>query len=251
MRIRVGSYNIYHGEDKPLQLATGERVIDLAQTAETIRQLEVDLCGLNEVRNQSMTPGLCNQAEEIARHLGWHYAFAKAINITGGEYGNALVSRYPIRRFSAIPIVTTPDERMAEGSLEHFEDRVLLSAEIQVEDDILSVMVCHFGLRKTEKQKAVQVISSQLAEACGPLVLMGDFNITPDTAFCHALCELLTDTMQGDVRDNLTFSHQNPTIKIDYIFTDASARVLDAKVHPIGISDHRPITATLEFEDKA
>ncbi len=247
MNIRVGSYNIFHGENKPLFLAEGTRVIDLAATAQTIAALGVDLCGLNEVRNQSMTPGLCNQAEEIAKHLGWHYAFAKAINITGGEYGNALVSRYPIRRFSAVPVVTSPEERAVETDQTHFEDRVLLIADIQVEDRILTVMICHFGLRKPEVKKAIQVISSQLKEIHTPVVLMGDFNITPDTAFYDSLAALLTDTMSRDPRENLTFSHQDPKIKIDYIFAGNGVQAKDAQVHPIGISDHRPVTADIIF----
>ena len=61
-------------------------------------------------------------------------SFAKAIHIPGGEYGNALVSRYPIRSVRALPIVTTPEERDTE---EKYEDRVLLIAEIELAGSVL------------------------------------------------------------------------------------------------------------------
>ena len=52
MKISIASYNIYHGENKWIQIETGEKIIDLTETAKTIASLGVDLCGLNEVRNQ-------------------------------------------------------------------------------------------------------------------------------------------------------------------------------------------------------
>lgn len=244
MKLTIGTYNIYHGENKELQLLSGAHVIDLAATAETIRSLGVDLCGLNEVRNQWGEEGLCNQAEAIARELGWHFVFAKAINIPGGEYGNALVSRYPIRSARLVPIKTTPEERLPD---ERYENRVLLVAEVEIEDRVLTVMVSHFGLRKPEKQKAVDTVLEEMRRVDTPAIFMGDLNVTPDTAFYHSLAEALQDTLPPDPKENLTFSHQDPRYKIDYVFTNQKCRTVEARVHAVGVSDHRPITATVEF----
>ena len=244
MKISIASYNIYHGENKFLQLETGEHIIDLPRTAETIRSLEVDLCGLNEVRNQWGREGLCNQAEAIAKELGWHYAFAKAINIPDGEYGNALVSRYPIKSFYTLPVETTPEER---DPTEKYENRVLLVAEIDTGETPLTVMICHFGLRKPEKQKAVSVVCEEFKKHSEATLFMGDLNITPDTAFYHSLADVMKDTMPDDPRENLTFSHQEPRHKIDYIFTNEAVRTLSAEVCPVGISDHRPVKVTVEI----
>ena len=244
MKLSVGTYNIYHGENKERQLQNGEHIIDLKETANTIRALGVDLCGLNEVRNQSGGAGLCNQAKEIAKELGWHYYFAKAINIPGGEYGNALVSRYPIRTARLQPIETSPEERLPG---ERYENRVLLIAEVEVEDRIFTVMVCHFGLRAPEKEKAVTLITKEFTAQTTPTVFMGDLNITPDTHYYEELAKVMTDTIPEPGAEHFTFSHQAPTCKIDYIFTNRFVKTLSAKVHAIGISDHRPISATLEF----
>lgn len=244
MKISVGSYNIYHGENKWIRIETGDKIIDLKETAKTIAALGVDLCGLNEVRNQWGEEGLCNQAEVIARELGWHFYFAKAINIPGGEYGNALVSKYPIRTARLVPIETLPNER--DPSL-HYENRVLLVAEIEVEGKPLTVMVCHFGLRPQEKTKAVSIITKEIEGIKTPAVFMGDLNIQPDTAEYAALAAVMTDTLPDPNGEHFTFSHQNPKCKIDYIFTNQFCKTLKATIPAVGISDHRPITAVIEF----
>ncbi|MBQ8432982.1 MAG: endonuclease/exonuclease/phosphatase family protein [Clostridia bacterium] len=244
MKISIGSYNIYHGENKFTQLETGEHIIDLKETAKTIKTLGVDLCGLNEVRNQWGGEGLCNQAEAIAKELGWHYYFAKAINIPGGEYGNALASRYPIRAAHLVPIETLPEERDPDV---HYENRVLLVAEVEVEGKLLTVMVCHFGLRPPEKKKAVAAVTGEMAKITTPAVFMGDLNITPDSEHYGALAAAMNDTLPDPNGAHFTFSHQDPKCKIDYIFTNGLCKPLDARVHAVGISDHRPITAEIEF----
>ena len=244
MNISIASYNIYHGENKWIQLETGKTVIDLKETAKTIASLNVDLCGLNEVRNQWGGEGLCNQAEAIAKELGWHFYFAKAINISGGEYGNALVSRYPIRSARLIPIETKPEER--DPALK-YENRVLLVAEVEVEGKILTVMVSHFGLRPQEKVRAVEVVTREFSKVTTPAVFMGDLNIDPTNEHYKELAEVMTDTLPDPEGKYFTFSHQSPKCKIDYIFTNGLCKTLDASIHAVGISDHRPITAEIEF----
>ena len=244
MNLSIASYNIYHGENKWIQLETGEHIIDLKETAKTVASLGVDLCGLNEVRNQWGEEGLCNQAEVIAKELGWYFYFAKAINIPGGEYGNALVSKYPIRSVRSVPIETLPEER--DPSL-RYENRVLLIAEVEVKEKILTVLVCHFGLRPQEKVRAVEVVTRELAKITTPAVFMGDLNITPDTNEYQALAEVMADTLPDPKGEHFTFSHQTPKCKIDYIFTNGLCKTLEASIPAVGISDHRPITAVIEI----
>ena len=93
MGVSVGTYNILHGLNYPKWL-NGTEEIDLTLVSDAIREMKLDICGLNEVRNQEEVPGLCNQAKVIAENLGYHYVFGKAINYRGGEYGNALVTRH-------------------------------------------------------------------------------------------------------------------------------------------------------------
>ena len=91
MSIRVGTFNILHGLDYPTYLETKEANIELSNVSVAISDLGLDVCGLNEVRNQENIEGLCNQARVIAENIGYNYVFGKAINWRGGEIGRAHV----------------------------------------------------------------------------------------------------------------------------------------------------------------
>lgn len=243
MQIRIGTYNIQHGKWHGHFLETGEEIIDLVADAAVIRNAGLDICGLNEVRNQEQVEGLCHQAKVIAEELGYHFVFAPAIDYRGGTYGNALVSRYPILACRSCPIVVPEDER-EQGV--RYEDRVLLVAELVVEDKPLTVLVCHFGLHVTEMRRAIQVIRRELATVSGEAVLMGDFNLTPDSPEYATLAKLMRDSApQGE--DLLTFPSHDPQVKIDYLFTSASICATDVAVLETTQSDHRPYTATIEW----
>jgi endonuclease/exonuclease/phosphatase family metal-dependent hydrolase len=146
MELNVGTFNIQHGKDHLHFLQTGEEVIDLKKMADVIRSANLDVCGLNEVRNDGAVGG-AYQAKVIAEALGYHFAFAKAIDHRGGEYGNALVSRYPIEQVCLVPIAVEQADRIAG---QHFENRVLLCATLLVDRNLLTVLVSHFGLNDDE-----------------------------------------------------------------------------------------------------
>lgn len=245
MKLLIGSYNILHGKDYPHYLQTKEERIDLIQTASAIKSLNLDICGLNEVRNQERVAGLCNQAKVIAEQLGYHYAFGRAIDHLGGEYGNAIVSRYPILSAKVIPIVIPAGERI-EG--QKYEDRSMLCAEILADGRRFTVIVTHFGLNADEMEKAIGVVRDYMATCETPLLLMGDLNFNSDSEFRERMCELLTDTAEITEDPCHTFPSPEPIRKIDYVFTDSHFEAKRAFVPDVRHSDHRPYVTELEFD---
>jgi len=246
MTLQVGTFNIQHGAHYPTRLSTGVARIDLVAVADAIADMGLDICGLNEVRNQENVAGLCHQARVIAERLGFYYAFARAIDHKGGEYGNAIVSRYPILSCTSVPLIVPAEERI-EG--EKYEDRVVLSAVLSVDGRELSVLVTHFGLYDVEQALAADTVCRLAEQATTPLVLMGDFNVTPDSPYIARISRVLTDTavlLDGDGR---TFPSNEPKGKIDYIFANRGLRVLSARVPSVLCSDHRPFVCTLAFAD--
>lgn len=242
MQIRVGTYNIQHGRNHSRFLETGTEEIDLLGVAAVLRNLAPDICALNEVRNQEQVPGLCNQAQVIAEALGYHYVFARAIDHQGGTYGNALISRYPIRNPRLYPLIV-PSEQTGDGH--KHEDRVLLTAEITAADVSLTVMVCHFSLYDVGITLAIDTIAEVLAQTEGDVVLMGDFNLTPDTPHYARLASLLSDTATGADSPLLTFPSHAPTEKIDYVFASPVFQPSEVTVPAVTQSDHRPYIVTL------
>lgn len=243
--MKIGTFNIQHGRDHAYYLASGEERIDLFGVAEVIRANGLEICALNEVRNQEGVTGLCNQARVIGEALGYDWVFAPAIDHRGGTYGNALVSRYPIRSARWIPI-PCPDVEARMGR-RHYEDRVLLVADLAVGGKILTVLVCHFGLNPDEKQRAVDTIRTVLSERREDVILMGDFNLTPDSEEYQQLVALLRDTAEPK-ETPLTFPSEAPRCKIDYVFVSESISTGDAYAPDTQQSDHKPYCVSATFE---
>ncbi|MCI8633467.1 MAG: hypothetical protein HFE64_08345 [Lachnospiraceae bacterium] len=277
MQIPVMTFNIQHGLDynrrnhqelkdflemKPELLEALKKkaprgedpaLIDLSLTIKAIQTCGAEIIGINEVRDESDAHDPCflPQARIIAEGLGYHYYhFGKAIDIEGkGPYGNALVSKYPFRSVQTIAI---PDPEVKDEPT-WYESRCIIKAEIELpaenggEPPILTVLVTHMGLASTEAKNAVQSVLQEVTPGM-PTLLMGDFNLTPDSPTLTPLRAVFEDAGSllppgGD----LSFPSDAPDQKIDYVMTAGPVRILKAEIPALVVSDHRPHTALLEL----
>ena len=101
--IRVLSYNIHHANppSKP-------GIIDIEAIAKVIAKESPDIAGLQEVDFKTNRSGRnSNQAAELARLSGMpYYYFAKAIDYDGGEYGLAILSKFPMEEMKSTHLPT-------------------------------------------------------------------------------------------------------------------------------------------------
>ena len=98
--LRVGTYNIKHGEQVGL---------DMSVIANDIKALNLDIVGLQEVDVGTNRVGGIDTVREIAESGGYeYYYFCKAIDYQGGGYGTAILSRYPIKSAERIELYTDP-----------------------------------------------------------------------------------------------------------------------------------------------
>lgn len=237
MKIKVMSYNTQHC----LNYITRE--IDFDIMADTIKKCDADIIGFQEMRDESDHIEYDAQAKIIAEKLGFdYYYFAEAIRFDGKDpYGNALISRYPIKSVETI-LIPAPETKKYDG---YYETRCLLKATIDVGSG-LNVLVSHFGLNPDEQENAVETVVSNIPkEHC---VLMGDFNMEPDNPILNPIMQKLYDTAQAFSAPKLSFPSDTPTVKIDYIFVSKDLKVQFADIPEIVSSDHRPHVATIEFE---
>lgn len=233
MELKIMSYNVLHCENYIT------KQIDFDAFAKVIRESGADIIGLNEIRGKGIIPGYTAQAKALAERLGYHFYFARAIFVRGtSPYGNALLSRYPIKSAQTIMI---PDPETRKGK-HNYETRCILKAEIDVPCG-LNVLVTHFGLNPEEQINAVRTVCDNLpSERC---VLMGDFNATPDNAVLMPVKERMYDTAALFDCDKLSFPSDKPEIKIDYMFTSKDMNVISADIPEIVLSDHRPYIAEI------
>ena len=212
------------------------RCIDFDLMAKTILDQGADIVGLNEMRGEGEHPEYTEQVKILSELTGMkHWYFAPAIQVKGGgPYGNGLLSKLPILQVETIPI-PCPEIRTGKG---YYEPRCLLKAKL--EGDI-TVLCCHFGLNDDEAERAVATVLAHASES--RCILMGDFNLTPDSPILAPLFEQMKDTAAYFSEPQLSFPSDQPNRKIDYLFVSRDVEVISAEIPPIVASDHRPHTA--------
>ena len=139
--MRIMSFNTQHC------LNYVERRIDFDVMARAIIDSDADVVGLNEMRGIGPDPEFKAQTERLAELTGMkYYYFAPALHMKQGLYGNALLSRIPIKSAKTIII---PDPVLKNGS-RHYETLCILKAELE---GGITLLVTHFGLNSDEQKK--------------------------------------------------------------------------------------------------
>ena len=87
--LRVMTCNIHHGEGT-------DGVFDLQRIAALIEAADPDLVALQEVDRRTTRASGVDQAAELARLTGRHHIYGAAMDYAGGEYGEAILSRWPV-----------------------------------------------------------------------------------------------------------------------------------------------------------
>ncbi|MFN2492440.1 MAG: endonuclease/exonuclease/phosphatase family protein, partial [Pyrinomonadaceae bacterium] len=124
--LRVMTYNIHVGVGM-------DKKLDLQRIAEVINTQHPDVVGLQEVdRGVKRTEGR-DEISELSRMTGMHYAFAHNLDYQGGQYGVAIMSRFPI---GAV------DHRKYENKREA-ERRGMIRVQIEVGGKTINFVTTH------------------------------------------------------------------------------------------------------------
>lgn len=197
----------------------------MARVVAGLGELAPDVVALQEVRE--VPSSLPNQAETLAKAVGYHHVFAPATPIGGGQEGLALLSRDPIVESAAVELPhAEPKER-----------RILLSARIASGQGGFWIHTTHLNYRLVhgkQREDQVQAIDASLAGRAtdAPHILMGDFNARPESDEIRWLRGLVTlggrRTYFQDAWDRLhpgepgwTWARANPyTAKLAFLEPD-------------------------------
>ena len=110
---------------------------------------------------------------------------------------------------------------------------------------IRCVLIIHIGLNPDEKENAIKAILENIRdEKC---ILMGDFNIKPDSPLLDPIRKRMTDASCAFGEKLFSFPSDKPEIKIDYIFATPDIEILSADIPSSVVSDHRPHTAQIKM----
>lgn len=249
--LRFATYNIRHGR------GTDDRV-DLDRVAATLAALDADVVVLNEVDLFWWRSGFQNQVEVLAGKLGYPYAlFAQALagplplGPVRPRYGNALLSRLPVRSFEVLPLPHGP----------FTEPRALFHAVLEAGQDPdrpLHLFGTHLGLSAADRLQQAAAIREALdrLEPGTPVLLMGDFNEPLDGPSLGPLREILVsgaDALGLPPSGTPTFPAPQPTVQIDNLFlsADLSDLLQHMEAVPSEASDHFPLLIELAWSRRA
>lgn len=231
--LRVMSYNIHHA-NPPSQPDS----IDIAAIVKAIASRDPDLVALQEVDVNTERSGQGNQAEMIAEKLGMFAYFGKAIDFGGGEFGTAILSRFPITDTTTYLL---PDLG-GRGS----EQRILTTARVQLPLGKAIVFgSTHLDHRESPESRILQV-KELLRLAQGedlPIIVAGDLNARPGSEEIELL---KTEFNLSCTECPNTFPAEDPDRIIDYIVHTGEFEIVShTVVEETYASDHRPVMAVL------
>lgn len=156
--MRIVTYNIHGcvGTD-------GRR--DPARIAAVLEALTPDIVALQEVDSRARRGGL-DQAMILARRLGMQLVEGPLLRDHTGHYGNAVMSRWPMRH-------------LADGL--YRRQGIELRGWLEIDATASSgtpwrVVTTHLDLRGAVRSAQLRELASQLGAMSSPLVLAGDLN---------------------------------------------------------------------------
>jgi endonuclease/exonuclease/phosphatase family metal-dependent hydrolase len=207
---------------------------DLARVVELIDRWDPQIVALQEVDSRRDRAAGINPFEFLQRELGEHGIGAKSITTDDGDYGQMLISRWPMS-----------DTVVHDLSYPEREPRRAIASRIQTPQGLLRVVATHLGLSIHERRKQAEKLLGIAGGYEEPTVIMGDFN---DWFWVGSVRKALSRALPGRTRFR-TFPSFFPLLRLDRIycrphgafvdcFTDSSARA---------VSDHLPVIADVRL----
>jgi len=227
-KITVMTYNIHamRGMDKKL---------DIIRIANVINDQQPDIVALQEVDMFTERSGNMDAIDILEKETGMQGVFMKTFNYQGGQFGNAVLSSFPIIEQELIPL----------PSRKEYEPRLLMRIAVKLDNgDTLHFYNTHLDHhrqnsdRLVQMQKIVSVIESDRQKT----ILVGDFNCQPGSQPLEKLNTIMTRCYSEDK----TYPADDPYWILDHIYYTENRGIedIDLIVIPEKIaSDHRPVVA--------
>jgi endonuclease/exonuclease/phosphatase family metal-dependent hydrolase len=239
--------------------------------ARVIARYDPDVVALQELDTNMTSAIMLDQASTIAAELDMEFYFHPVRASLNGEFGNAILSKYPIKliQLSALSRLSKP-RKLQISTLS--QPRGRMEVEINVNGTRLRLVNTHFGLTPEERKVQVRDLFTNAGQdgdetglaATGstkivPTILCGDFNSTPKQYAYKEICRVMHDVEKALAHkakarmSKKTFPSRYPTVRLDHIFIDEKIKVKSIVVPENQLtkvaSDHLPLIADLDISD--
>ncbi len=224
--LKIMTYNIHQAFDCDYR-------VDLESIAEVIKSHNPDILCLQEVNRGQIVTGLIDSLALIREELRYHTVYGP--NHDDGQYGNAILSRYPIKNWQ---------NHKFKNNI--YETRGMLEAEISTPGAPMHIYVTHLDFLIDNRVRTLQA-KEVLAIWNGKprSIICGDFNAEPDSSelkpmYTSGLREASRETGQ---EKKYTF-HESRGEKpghIDYFYYTEDVVLENFTIDETKASDHMPL----------
>jgi endonuclease/exonuclease/phosphatase family metal-dependent hydrolase len=233
--LRIASYNVHRcvgrdGRCSPDRIA---RVID---------EVSPDVVALQEVEADETTGWPRDQFEDLSSATGLSGIEGPALVEPPLRYGNAVLTRLPVRGFDRI-----------EFGVPGREPRGALRVDLDADGRRLRVISTHLGLRRSERRfQARQLLAWIEREGrrapADLLVLAGDIN---EWLPCSGALRLLRAGLGAQPASPPTFPAHWPCLRLDRIWVKPAEALAHVRTHRSALarvaSDHLPLRVELRL----
>ena len=231
--LKVATYNI-HGAVGCDRRYAPERI------ARVLLELDADIVALQEVLLGGARGERVNVLTLLSKSGGYYAAEGPTIDMPGRRYGNAVLSRYPIRAVRNINL-----------AIQSREPRGALDADIECRRHMVRVVATHLGLGAAERSHQVECLLQAFDTRDMPVILLGDLNEW--LVWGQPLRRLLTHFLRG--RAPATFPTWWPLFALDRIWIHPGEALREVSVHRSALariaSDHFPLLARIDWPPRA
>ncbi|MEQ1910463.1 MAG: endonuclease/exonuclease/phosphatase family protein [Vicinamibacterales bacterium] len=232
--LRIVTYNIHRSRGM-------DRRTRPARVAEVLHGIDADVVALQEVIGAG--PDGSSHIEEIGAALGMGWVMASTRQLRGHQFGNVVLSRFPITHHAHHDL-----------SWKSCEERCMQRADVDVNGRTLHVYNVHLGTaileRRHQAQRLATIVSNR--QVAGPKIVLGDFNEWMRGLTTSMLsARLKSIDLQQFMRRRRTYPGLFPILHLDHIYYDGPLDIVHVQIVrnrlSLVASDHLPLVADIRI----
>lgn len=236
--------NVWNGGKLPVQIA------------QLVKEERPDFLCLQEAASAQDYTGIFFSVEEMQEAFDLPFlAFAPGLTFNfmrkKASLGNAILSRIPITESKTVYTNLDHNEDF-DFSQHDYNIRNLLHCAVKTKGGVVHLLTHHGhhvpvhkdGTPDTMRQ--MQQIRDYIAGLNGPVVLTGDFNLSPDSESLHVINKTMRNlSTEHKLKTTRTFLTEKQEV-CDYIFVNDHVQAAQFQMSEKVVSDHAALI--LEFE---
>jgi endonuclease/exonuclease/phosphatase family metal-dependent hydrolase len=228
--LRIATYNIHRcrgldGRTRP------ERIVGV------LKAVDADVVALQEVVGVGPHGG--GQAEELGAALGMGWIMSSARLLRGHQFGNMVLSRFPITEHVEHDL-----------SWKTCEARRLQRVDVAVNGSTLHVYNVHLGTALLERRHQAERLAEIVTDrhVSGPKLVLGDFNEWMKGLVTSTLSARLNSVdLRNFLRHRRTYPGVFPLLHLDHIYYAGHVEIVGIELPRTRLSlvasDHLPLVA--------